>query len=614
MSKIDRKRLARGTKLTPDHLFDPLTDGASTGAAHQINQSNIGVEQLNTPSAPFRVNLHIPYLASDIHDDEDQASFGVPFTLPPLQEFFDVTTATTGSTGEFGPNITDTTPRIMLDEFSFSFGQRAENAAIADQFYGDADGTAGRDGESGDTGKMTFDGSVDLNLRISLREKAPMRFSTVGYPNAYDVENVEIQKEVFGIDVPNTFFLDPDVRLNPFVVTDINKSINPYSTYMLVIEAPGLVKPSSGGNKTLCLPSVQASLRFRHPLVTRDMGADIQNLPDNTTQNNRGAKGTRAAAGASITITEPAAGSIITADQAGGVSNEMATIDKVFKDKLKGGYDEYAMRPALEELQEDAGYEVITVPLFNNRVNGGILENDIASEPYVVTSGGNQTQVWDRRIIPLSYPISVHHVVLAWNWSAFFPRTGLTVPASQQVPNIATFEADVGVGIGTGLRSDGWGYNQLARLAIRSPTDTSSATNIPPATWRFASIDRIKYRRRSILRQGSVLTNFSESQRNAWDWELHQVPIVTDGVTNGAGYFTQGKPFFASRTWTLNQQRNNVMSTGSPAAPIKEGQEQFLEVRMKISDTAGLNNLATGSVISGYGGHFVYIIGKKHLC
>tara|TARA_Y100000593_G_scaffold89395_1_gene173547 strand:- start:1805 stop:2140 length:336 start_codon:yes stop_codon:yes gene_type:complete len=111
-----------------------------------------------------------------------------------------------------------------------------------------------------------------------------------------------------------------------------------------------------------------------------------------------------------------------------------------------------------------------------------------------------------------------------------------------------------------------------------------------------------------------VLTTFSESQRNAWDWELHQVPIVTDGVTTGAGYFMQGKPFFASRTWTLNQQRNNVMSTGSPAAPIKEGQEQFLEVRMKISDTAGLNNLATGSVISGYGGHFVYIIGKKHLC
>ena len=613
MSKIDRKRLARGTKLTPDHLFDPLTDGSSTGAAYQVNNANIEVDQLDTPSAPFRVNLHIPYLASDIHDDEDQASFGVPFTLPPLQEFFDVTVLTTGSTGEFGPNITDTTPRIMLDEFSFSFDQRAENAAIADQFYGHGGG-AGRNGESTDQGKMTFDGAVDLNLRISLREKAPMMFSTVGYPNAYDVENVQIQKEVFGVDVPNTFFLDPDVRLNPFVVTDINKSINPYSTYMLVIEAPGLVNPASGSDNHVCLPSVQASLRFRHPLVARDTGADIQNLPDATTQNNQGAKATRTAAGASITITEPSAGSVITADQAGGVSNEMASIDKVFKDKLKGGYDEYAMRPALEELQEDAGYEVITVPLFNNRVNGGIIEDNIAAEPYVVTSGGDQTQVWDRRIVPLSYPFSVHHVVLAWNWSAFFPRFGLTAPAGQQVPDAAAFECDLGVGIGSGIRSDGWGYNQVARLRIISPTDTASATNIPPASWRYASIDRIKYRRRSILRQGSVLGTFSESRRNAWDWELHQVPIVTDGVVLGDGYFTQGKPFFAARTWTLNQQRNNVMSTGVPGTPIKEGQEQFIEVRMKIEDPAGLNNLATGSVISGYGGHFVYIIGKKHLC
>ena len=34
---------------------------------------------------------------------------------------------------------------------------------------------------------------------------------------------------------------------------------------------------------------------------------------------------------------------------------------------------------------------------------------------------------------------------------------------------------------------------------------------------------------------------------------------------------------------------------------------------MKIADSLGLQNLTTNSLVSGYGGHFVYIICKKHL-
>ena len=62
MSKIDRKRLARGTKLTPNHIFDPLQSDSSDGAAFQINTANIESDQLQAPSAPFRVNLSLIHI------------------------------------------------------------------------------------------------------------------------------------------------------------------------------------------------------------------------------------------------------------------------------------------------------------------------------------------------------------------------------------------------------------------------------------------------------------------------------------------------------------------------------------------------------------------------
>jgi hypothetical protein len=54
------------------------------------------------------------------------------------------------------------------------------------------------------------------------------------------------------------------------------------------------------------------------------------------------------------------------------------------------------------------------------------------------------------------------------------------------------------------------------------------------------------------------------------------------------------------------------MSTG-PAAPKTTGAEQFLEVRMQITDSAQLDTAPTSGefLLSGYQGHWVYLIGKK---
>jgi len=610
LSKIDRKRLSRGAGLTPEHIFDPITDGSSTGAAYQINQANIEPDQLQTPNAPFRVSLHIPYIASDISDDPDQALFGVPFTLPPLQEFFSISSATATAGFLRTPDVTDTTPRIILDEVSLSFDQRAEGCAIADQFWNQS--ATNRTGQASEQGKMSFDGASDLSFRVSIREKTPMMFTATAFPSTHDIESVEIGKEVFGTDISSNSFTGDFLRNNPFVTTDINKSINPYSTYMFIIDVKNIMDPTLA-NKTLCLPSVNVSMRFRHPLVTKDTGATIQNIPTAATPNNQGVPASRASKSKSITITEPVAGNIITADGAGGVSNELAAIDKVFKDGLKGGYDRQGMPPALEELQDSAGYEVIAVPLFNNRVNGGVLENTVNDEPFA--SGTNTTAIWDNRIIPLSHPVTVHHVILAWNWSVFFPSDNTTVlpgPDAQLTPNTSTFTVETGVAAGTMLRSDAYSYNQLAYLSINQPSATAS-TPVPQSTWSVGAIDRIKFREQSLKRKGSS-GSYDQTGLNAWDWELHQVPILGGGSPAGTGYYAQGKPFYLGRNWSLNAARNNVYNIGgSSVAPQDPGCEQFIEVRMKIGDSAGLQALTTNSLVSGYGGHFVYIICKKHL-
>ena len=52
------------------------------------------------------------------------------------------------------------------------------------------------------------------------------------------------------------------------------------------------------------------------------------------------------------------------------------------------------------------------------------------------------------------------------------------------------------------------------------------------------------------------------------------------------------------------------MSTGALSAVA--GREQFLEARIKITYGGGAFP-SNGEVISGYQGHWIYVIGKKYL-
>ena len=95
-------------------------------------------------------------------------------------------------------------------------------------------------------------------------------------------------------------------------------------------------------------------------------------------------------------------------------------------------------------------------------------------------------------------------------------------------------------------------------------------------------------------------------------------------------YYPQGEPFFVSRGWTgtgdfesnttspYGNNRQPVNAGATSAQPVTRGRESFIEVRMQITDTgASLSTYGNlqdeREIVSGYGGHWVYIIGKKQL-
>ena len=620
---VDRKRLARGTKLAPDHVATPLSTVAAS-----LNAATVGVGSYEKPYSAFRVNLHIPYIASDYrtpHTDTvpDPAvtrdiaiPYGIPFTLPPLQEDL-VIDADAGSVK--APSTDEDTLFYILDEVSFSFDQRGEPAAIADHFYDEnatpSEGSRDDSGTSAYRGLHDYATATDLEITISILEKSQHYF---------DSGNILPDREVFTATIAADGLAGRVLRFNPFIVTDLNKTLSPYKTYVFTIYCPALLDPdgvdAAGAaatlHRTLALVSVQASMKFRSKMVDRDKyvttTSEIQNIPQKTGSTaNDGAKQTRTAKSLTVSISAPSANDVIAADTSSGVSTNMEAIDAAFREKLKGGYHTFGEPHATEELKEDAGYEVIAVPLWQNGRGGGISVDQVTLEPHYDATDA-AARISDRRIIPIFSPISIHHVILAWNWSNWIQVThGSLGEATSVINQSATFKAEVGVGLLTGIRGDTFAYEDVASTTLLGPNTSG------PSTWDQGLIDRIKVHPDTASPTGK--TGISASDE-AWDWELHQ--MILKGDADRPGYYSQGWPIWAGETvrhcdtspisgsWYRRQ-----MDVDNAYA-LTYGQEQFLEVRGIISDANGLDAGGQGTdngVIVGYQGCWVYIIGKKHL-
>ena len=604
MAKITRKKLARGAKLVTEHVFTP-----ASAAQTQMTTANIEAEQLTSQYAPFRVNLSVPRLSAATNrvagPTGGRCFHGIPFVLPPLQE--DMVYTTDPRVGKV-PTISDTAPDIILDEVSFSFDQRLEPAAIVSNWSTGGGGVP----TSADEGKISYDMQSRLTVELSIYEKKLAWFegtATTDFSPGRTVWAGTINPIVTG----DSFF-----RLNPWVASDINQVIDPYKSYTFVISGPDL---SSGGALTegAELVSIEVSMRFLGRLTSRDEGDTIQNIPNrhlgeqnkNLTHAAAGTTGaginsstSRALIGAT-----PAAGDAIVANDAGattlGTQTVLAVIDEFSRRKLHGGYKMDADVPMLEEIKDSAAYTVLSVPLFNNGKWGGRVSDDWLDEPYIVTGVDS---IIDRRYIPIESPMTIHHVIFSYNWmwfewykAATAQRRTITALPSFLATGLTpgTFRCEIGVGIGTGMRGDDYNYTQIASKTMSDPTS---------AAWAGAAVDRIHHGAPGTLPR--VGTGVGTSTLYPANLELHAADLV--GAAGIGFNGVQGKPVFVGRGTSATASRT-VVGGGAGATA---GQEQWIEVRGRIGDSAGTNidsAYTAESMILGSGGIWVYIIGKTHL-
>ena len=609
MAKITRKRLARGTKLSPDHVTAPLS-----AAATELEDVNIDRSQMQAPMAPFCVNLSLPYLG---HEAYPAGTITVPFVLPPLQE--DFSTQPLGG-GIYSPLYSPDTPQTKLKSVSFSFDQRAEPAAIVSHLWTESGTTgSGLYGYSSEQGKLSFEDAERLDITLSIHDKDQYIFGNT-YPH-------QLHSPIWSTTIPASALMGASLRANPFIQTDIDITVNPYKTLVFKLECPGL--DDSGNNRFLCLPAVEVSMKFVCELMPRDTGENtVQNIPDRT-----GAGGSKwgAKTGPTVTIGTPASGTAIESDETDGVGYNITTIDDEFREKLDGGYDRYADAPPTEVVKHDAAYDVIAVPLFQNSAHGGVGANPtyLATMPYVGTRASltGLAGIFDRRVIPIHHSYTVHHMILAWNWTPWRILAGKapiatgTIPAADQRAFVVApsehIGLKVGVGIGTGDGADHFGYDQLGTLALTDPNNYDVGTTTPDG-WGAGTtlIDRIM----STNAPPTVHLTGPIGARK-WNWELHSIPIDPTGSAQ-PGYYDQGHPVFVGPGWTNTKARSDLDTFTAPT----KGAEQWIEVRANLYPTEVGKNLATATykfastdlkdyptILVGYGGCYVYLICKKSL-
>lgn len=524
---IERPKIARGAKVLLEHLAD------SVGAvATALSAASIGGRDLQESSGIFRVNLHVPTLGPlmFLATAGGNARFAIPFCLPPFQEFWN-------DSGVVRPGE----PRIVLDEMTVSFDQRCEPAAILA------------------SGRMSFDSVDALAVKVSLLSKPQQFFDAAA--------QVFPSTELASLDLPAEAFSGPFLRLNPAVVSGIDRLIDPFTSLMVAVEAPGLAVAAA------LMPSFCISLRFRCDLTARDsetLHHGIQNMPspwlgDRVTK----ATGQTAIAG-NAAITEA------------NLHGNVEQVDQTFRRRIEGGTLRESLPPAWDEIGDDACYDVIAVPMWSNTASSGTLAADADNFPYYTSPLPGAT--CDRRIVSLHYPIVIHHVVAAACYQT------MALPGSATLPALVTMHNHVGVALWAGKEGDHFAYQQVAEA------------DWTPATKAAFAIDYLKHR------PNSVMTS------DTHDLELLAVPLVGAG---GSGYVAQGLPIMAGRTKFAGATRSNI----NGGASATEGAETHLEVRWELRDDAvGLASIAIGgaaansTVYAGVGGHWVFIIGKKMAC
>jgi len=448
----------------------------------------------------------------------------------------------------------------------------------------------------------------------------------------------EVMDEVISYEIPGGNFASPG--LNPLTITDINKAFSPFKTYVLAIHAPGLhddrdchsssttlstkqdleVEWASHSvsdksfrlNEHLALLSVWVTLNFKMEMDSRD----IQNDGDTAVQNMPTHDGDKTSQG--LSDVAPSQGTNITADTASGTSTRIQTIDKVFEDKLVGGYDGFGGTYPFEHLKEDAGYEVITVPLMQGFPGNQLVPAESWSSLAYGTGAGEA--YIDRRIIPLTSPLTLHHATSCLNFLGAKVATSVTatsssysppvtvVPSSPRNSSVVTysdgqfpqvrgtkslFRYQIGVALVTGHAADNMDYQQLAYVDYDPSIELLDTQYGSP--YLIDTVDM----RMSALKPGDL------AHKKPFEQALISVPLWA-GAQVGKGFWgngvpgtrgVQGAPIFMGEAFRYmgTGLRSDISDDNdrSDALSAVKGMEQYIEVRMAVvpNVTATVNGI-----------------------
>ena len=582
MSKIGFKRLSRGVKLLTSHIHTQIQS-----ALTRITSTGFDASEMENNAGSFRVNVSLSNITpkpffQPVNDVKVMKACAA-FTLPPPQESFNATAI-----------VSPTTPVYILESIGLSMDTQATPFVTV---------------RSNGSLSQTEADKASFNITI---QRKPIDVFAGSAITAGGVAAVspEITNVVLSLDYPNILWNSEFKRFNPGINTDLDTMFDPYSAYLISVDCGSFAESPT----ELRIDSLLVTMKFRTKLIERDSGATVQNTPQSASL--PAAAQYNARYTVPETIATPAANAVIRADTGGGddgVSGSLAKTDVKFLRGLLGGLTDRSRRWGASNVKTDAAYEVISVPMWGNgwycKGSQASVDSDavlLEKLPFVGASPYKLPTV-DRRIIPIRFPFTVHHVIAFVNYSGK-PGASAGATADKAIDYStdnqwtsaasAALAHKVGVGISSGIRSD-----------IRS------SRNVAYAEWNRASIDSFRVSRVQSLTRG---LSFCQG-------DLLSIPLVYPSGAPGTGYNSSvnaalvntGPPVFVGQTNSTDLTRSPManLPDGADTSLAQDGYEQFIEVRWAIEQTAnGFEQMANNEVIIGQGGFQVYIIGKKHLC
>ena len=576
MGKFTKKPLPRGTKLYGDAVLGPMSDIATSVTAKGLDAENYKRENI-----PWRITLCPTNLTyKSFYDSTNSLAF--PFTLPPPQEFFNVS----------GLQSYDQVA-LTLEEICFSVDLRQEPAGVA--------GTAVA---------TKLHGAAEVNeVQLTICEKQQWYFNNT--METHTPERVLFQRTYTPDDFASLTY--------PFFQADLNITLDPYKTYAVHVSCPKLNQNNNAYTVDFQLASPTISLkgkwtRFENTVNTKGAGEanpECQNAPLKASTDTA----------QTVTVATPAGGAALTA---ASINSGVNVLDNLLQEKVEGGYGPNSEMGRYGQTKETMGYDIIAVPLFTTaeglgyRASLGTNYEHLENRAPYFTKDVVNNSIYDRIILPIQSPMEIHHVYCAWNLQS--PFDGTNAPATHPTSNTARWQ--VGVSLGSGIKSDYVSYNQVAALEF--------GVNSGDATYyQNFLIDR--YRTKGF---GDRMSQGGTADPK-WDVALLSVPLMyQDGGTTGVGYHTQGKPVFAGRgnSWTgwkdgsgtalSTSRRSNLPHYDGTSPPNKAtativpntfGLENFIEVSCKITETGGikLEAMPDTDALSGQGGFWVYLVVKR---